>query len=209
MYRLSTALLVVAAVALVGGSARADFIPWSYSWSADPQVSNGTGGGINFFPTSGSNTGSQSMPNGVVLVAFAPNGTDPQSLNNAPYNLSLHLTDTTSGTSADLPFSGTLSGDLLKGSVVNAFTSPLTQTATLGGNLYTVTAGFYNPPGAPGSGVQGSLGANVVVSAPGGGPVVDVPEPGGLVLGGVAVLALGGWCWRERRRLRNAAPTTA
>ncbi|HYT93800.1 MAG TPA: hypothetical protein VEL76_34085, partial [Gemmataceae bacterium] len=155
MYRLSTALIATIAF-LVGTSARADFIPWSYTWTADPQVSDGAGAGIGFFTTAaGTISTSKDVAGGVVLQAFAPDSSPGHVLNDAPYNVAMHITDKVSGIAGDFAFSGKLSGDINAGSVTNVFNAPETQSLTLGQNAYAVTIGSYVPPGSPSSNVWG------------------------------------------------------
>jgi hypothetical protein len=210
MYRLFT-FLIATTVFFIGTSARGDLVPWTYSWSANPGVSDGAGAGINFSTTSGSASGSWHLSGGIVMQPFTPDSSS-HVLNNAPYNMTLHITDSASGVSGDFGFTGTLSGDISAGTVTNTFNAPVSQSQTLGKNVYAVTAGFYSPPGSPASGVLGGLGADVLVTGPQGTtppPVTDAPEPSGLVLGSAALLLLGGWCWRQRRRHWNISPTAA
>jgi hypothetical protein len=64
----------------------------------------------------------------------------------------------------------------------------------------------YTPPGPPSQEQTGSISARVEVTLRDGPPdITDVPEPGSLVLGGLALSVLGGAAWRKRRLMKQAA----
>jgi PEP-CTERM motif len=196
--------LALGLLLVLGTIARAEPI-WSYSWSSSPGVvtsDDGSLGKVTLTPASGGPfTGS--VNSGPGILAATLDATGPASgaavFTNQGYGLTMHLTDNASHTSADLNFSGAFSGTL--GStfaLTNSFKSPLTESVTLGGNLYNVTVGLYVPP-QPGK--AGSLGANVSVTGSGQPPPVvhSVPEPTSLVLAGLGLSALGLRCWRRLR----------
>src|SRR5262249_10852271 len=133
----------------------------------------------------------------------------------------LVLTDTASKQAATMKFNGFFSGTVsaTSANIGNTFTAPLSQTATLGGHVYTVNLGNYAPPGPPTASNAGSIRAHVGVaqfsppspppppppptgSGGGGTPSPNAPEPSTLLLSclGLAGLGLAGW-----RKRRNAA----
>src|SRR5262249_52064437 len=115
------------------------------------------------------------------------------------YTLTLSLTDSTSGATGTLTFTGKLSGSFSKDSanITNQFNSPLQQQLFLGANTYTVTIGPYSPPGPPDSTNLGSIAAHVDVSPTVG--VAAVPEPSTLLLGLCGLTGAGAFSWRKRR----------
>ncbi len=108
-------------------------------------------------------------------------------------------------TSSSVTFSGYFNGTLTADSsnVQLTFTSPTTQTVSLGGNSYLVTMGTYTAPGPPGISNAGSLNAFVTVT-PGTGTISSsTPEPTALMLAGLALPCLGLAGWRKRRGKRG------
>ena len=197
--------LALGLLLVLGTVARAEPI-WSYSWSASPGTLNsddGSLGKVTLTPASGGPfTGSVNSGPGILAATVGATGPGSGTavFSNQGYGLTMHLTDAASNTSADLKFGGAFSGTL--GStfaLTNSFTSPTTQSVTLGGNLYNVTVGLYVPP-QPGK--AGSIGANVTVNGSGQPPVVNnVPEPTSFVLASLGLSALGLRCWRRYRKL--------
>jgi hypothetical protein len=215
----STGRLAAVAVALfwfTTGNAQAD-PSWSYSWERGPATidsdSPGTGG-VSLAPFAvGSKTGSQFI-NGLTFTTFSSATTTPDHFTNAIYFLTLHLTDLGSGATGSVTFDGKFNGDLTAtaASLTQTYTSPLSETITLGANDYKVTVGPSPVLSAPNSTVVTTLGAQVDVSAHtsaggsgdgsggagGSGGVAATPEPASLVLAGLAAPLLG-WSWKRRR----------
>ena len=87
--------------------------------------------------------------------------------------------------------------------------SLVSQSATLGGHVYSVSLGSFAPPGPPTASNAGSISAHVGVDEvpdpppPGPpGPTGNAPEPSTLLLSclGLSGLAMAGWRkWRARR----------
>ncbi len=198
MHRLSTVLGAAVAVFFFSGlSALADFIPWSYTSSIGPALIPSDGG-----PSSGINatgvTTSPTFPNstdGVLLATFAPFGSPSAKFTNSPFNITMTITDQTSGASKDIPLSGFFTGTLNTGGsdLDTKLNKPVAQTVTIGKNEYTVAFGLYTPP-SPGK--SGSIGANVIVV--GSGPPI-VPEPASVLLATMGLSALGLRCWWRRK----------
>ena len=202
--------LFTSAVALLismGGSLRADFISWTYSWQRDPiSVAADSPG------TGGVSLTSEALPKNAVgssdivatnLRIFSSASADApdQLVTGGAYTLSLTLTDDASGTAGTLTFTGKLSGTFSSNNslITNVFNSPTVQSLTLGGNTYTVTIGPYSPPGPPTASNAGSIAAHVDVVAGDTIGVQDVPEPSTMLLAGLGGLSFLGAAWRKRR----------
>ncbi|HWG41415.1 MAG TPA: hypothetical protein VN688_01420 [Gemmataceae bacterium] len=190
----------------------AGLIPWSYQWNADPIVinanpfgpNNPSTGGITLIPSAITVTGGlpavalgNSNIVAVNLTTFNfssnPSG-QPDHFNNSPYNLNVTLTDIASHAARTLNFRGLFNGTLSNSSanITTTFTSPTTQSAVLGHNLYTVNLTSYTPPGPPSANNVGTIGAHVDVHP------VEAPEPPALLLAGTGLAGTVG-CWLRRR----------
>jgi hypothetical protein len=196
-----------------GSRARAEDVTWSYSWSGTAEVLNDKGGGVKFHLGSGTLTNNQNGVTAALLEAFGPSG----NIVNGKYSLSVHLVDTATSKFTDLSFGGVLNGPTNLG-LQNTFSAPVARVGAVGANNFGVIIGLYSAPGPTGSGVQGVLGTNVVVTPSGGGgtggtgatgggtkPPSQVPEPTAMSLsaiGGIGIaLAL---FFRRRLNLRVA-----
>jgi hypothetical protein len=205
----SSTISVVAALALTlvaQANLRADFVSWSYNWTpstlgiaADPP---GTGGlSLTGEQTKNADGTSDVVVTNIRAFSSAPR-TNPDHITHGAYTFTLVLTDNASHASATMHFSGVFSGSFSASSanVVNSFTGPISETATLGGNTYVVTIGNYAPPGPPTASNAGSIAAHMAVNE-----IVrtgNAPEPSTLMLSWMGLFGIGAASWR---RLRLAA----
>jgi hypothetical protein len=220
MNRLSTrfASLVAALALLHAGQARADFTNWTYQWGSGPVVSGGTGNVSFVMGPSGDGTTLQPIQVASVTSTSTALGTakSPADVYQAPNNtfdLKLTLKDNSNSTNGTLDFTGTLNGSLTQdptSSLSLNWNNP-SQTLNLSAHSFAVTmlqspATVHGPGGPP-----TLLTANIAVSNTtgggtnngNGGGVATVPEPSGLVLGGLASTLGLGW-WRRRARVAAA-----
>ena len=157
------AALVVAA-SVFAAPARADLVPYSYSWTpSSPSVAATTGSGSLTLSSESALSvvgDTDVVATNVKTVSVALAGT-PATFSNAGYTLSMWLKDDVSGQTTTLDFTGLFNGTVSAGSahVTNAFTGLTTQTVTLGLNQYTVTMNSYLPPGPPSANNVGAIGA--------------------------------------------------
>jgi hypothetical protein len=198
----ASALLAFLALA---DQARADFIPWSYSFSSSPgSVSaDGGAGSIHILPSSGTGVNGIKDILAAQLQTIAANPPAAQAnFTNAAYSLTVTLHDGASGQSGSLTFGGHLGGWFKPStaSITNKFNNPITQQLTLGQDLYVVTIGSFSSPGGSSSGTFGRIGADVLVSGPGTTPPRAAPEPGTLALAALGASALAARQWWQRRR---------
>jgi hypothetical protein len=203
--RRSTPLAALALLLCAVANARADFIQWSYNWDISPisVLSDSGNGSVSFTnqPTQTAEGSSDTVATNLKANSLAAPAT-PDTLNSTGnYALTLQLTDTASGQSGTLTFSGKLGGSFSKDSanITNTFNSPTQQTLFLGSNSYTVTIGPYSPPGPPDSTNLGSIAAHVDVSS----LIIQgtSPEPSTLLLGLFGVTGAGAISWRKRRMM--------
>jgi hypothetical protein len=193
-------------------SVRADLRSWTYNWEPGSTKLPADAGGSGWIAltdeSSKSATGfSNTVVTNIRAFSSAPQSA-PDQFNHAGYTFTLNLRDNASLASGGLTFSGFFSGSLTgnNANIKNTFTSPTTQTLTLGGNTYTVTMGTYTPPGPPGAVNAGSLNA-LVTGTPGngGGGVNGVLEPSTLTLAVLALPVAGLLRWRRWKS--NAMPS--
>jgi hypothetical protein len=195
--------LYAAAIALclfAGGQARADLINWSYNWTPSATQINAdtpSQGFITLSPSAGGTTTGDSfiVATNIQTVSNASPST-PATFTNAPYSLTLTITDGDSNQTGNLTFNGQFNGVLSNKSaiIMNDFLGQTTQSATIGNHLYTVKVGPFAPPGPPTAQNPGSISALASVT------VSDVPEPSTLLLSGMCMSLCGaGWWWRRGR----------
>jgi hypothetical protein len=199
---------------VVAAQARADFIPWSYSWSSSPgSVSaDGAAGSIHILPGSGTGLNGIKDILAAQLQTVAANPPVTQAnFTNAGYSLTVTIHDGASGQSGSLTFGGTLGGWFTSAtaSITNKFNNPITQELKLGQNLYAVTIGSFKSPGGSSSGTFGRIGADVLVSGAGATPPAAAPEPATLALAALGATGLAARQWWQRRRGPRAQRTSA
>jgi hypothetical protein len=205
----STAGLLCWAVA----PARAGLIPaptaqWSYNFTPSQSFvsadSPGTGT-VTFTNEPGKNaTGNSDVVVTNLRVSSTAPATSPDVLHtNGAYSFNLALTDSASGASTTMTFTGKLSGTFssANANVTNAFSGQRIQTWTApNGNVYTVSLVGYTPPGPPTATNAGSISAHITVQAQGVHIGSNSPEPSTLVLSCLGLTFAGAAAWRKRRR---------
>jgi hypothetical protein len=186
------------------GSARADLIYWSYSWSRSPSQVPADSPGTGYIALTDEGLKNAVGNTDIVATNIKVHSTAPPSapdkFTNAPYTLSLYLMDQASGVNGTLAFTGIFNGTIsaLNSNIANAFTGLVTQTLILGDNKYTVTIGPYVPPGPPASTSSGSIGTHATVKVES--IISEMPEPSTLILATAALPLLSLAVWS---RLRN------
>src|SRR5262249_5536308 len=141
-------LAVMAVGSSIGPPARADF---SYSTVPTPAVTTADGGTksvVFMLSANGSATGSSdiNLTSSIGLSAAEPG--NPSTFSNKPFSVALTLTDTSSGTSGNFTFSGTISGTMstAAANLTVTYNTPLSATQTLGSNTYTVSVASGTAP---------------------------------------------------------------
>jgi hypothetical protein len=202
-----TLLWVSFALLLPLSEARADLIPWMYNWSRSPAQIHADAPGTGYITLTDESSRFARGDSNIVATNLKTYSTatieNKDVFTNKTYNLTLHLTDAASSDTASLTFTGRIDGWLTAQSsyLRNTFTGQVTQSVTLGANVYTVTMDGYTPPGIPGSVNSGSISAKATVTVEA--IVAQVPEPGALFLAGVgAGLLVAARRRRQRQRER-------
>jgi hypothetical protein len=216
---------------------------WTYNFSPNPPGANtlnadSPGTGVVTFTNAGTSSpitgASDLVVSNIYTSSLAlPSNPDKISGSNGNYGFSMVLTDSASGQSAILNFTGTLSGSFSGGdpkagiggnaNLANLFTggsggNGATVSAdgktitfapiTLGANSYVVKIDSYTPPTAP------PLSASDPPALPGAigahvdvfsatGGIAKVPEPSSLLLAGLGLTLAGAASWRRRRSLAS------
>lgn len=203
---------------LVGASARADLLQWGYNWAPSAMKITADGGGSGYLTLTNQPSISATGTSNTVITNLRDFSTastaTPDTFTHAAFSFTLQLEDLASHATGTATFAGFFSGTLTANSanILANFTSPMTQTLTVGGNTYTVTLGTYTPPGPPGSTANaGSLNAVITPTAGNGGGHTSgggsSPEPSTLVLVSLAFpyFGLAGWRRRKQRTRASAA----
>jgi hypothetical protein len=209
MTRFRVPAVGIALVILLAGAApaRADLILWNYDWSRSPTDVFADAPGNSYIALTDEQIKSAVGDSDIVATNLRTYSTappsEPDTFTAKPYVLSLFLQDVASGMSGTLVFTGQFDGTLssLSANIKNTFTGKTTQSIQLGNNIYTASVGPYAPPGPTDATNAGSISAHAMVTVQS--VIQDVPEPGTLVLAGLAAPAGLMW-WRRRRSLPAA-----
>ncbi|CAN5302878.1 hypothetical protein BH11PLA2_BH11PLA2_31760 [soil metagenome] len=195
------------------GRAAAEPIPvaWSYRKPFNEiTFPIGATGGLTF-----PNTEFQSFTSDQTILASkissysVARDSEPDLLLAQTYGFTLDIRDDASGEIARLQYQGNISGEFWRTgtNLSNEFRGESMQTATLGGNLYTVSLGDFQSPTGYGDSQAGGFYANVRINEasesttiPNVSPNVT-PEPATLILAGVGLAGTG----FLRIRRRNAS----
>jgi hypothetical protein len=203
----------VGLLCLAGTPAWASPIPtpvaWTYNFTpSSPFVSSDSGSGSVSFtnePTKNATNSSDVVVTNLRDSSTA-SATNPDTLTTSgAWKVSLTLTDTASGQSDTMTFTGKLGGTFsaTNSNITNTFTGQTSYTWTASnGNQYTVTLSGYTPPGPPTASNAGSISAHVTVvpGNGGGGGISSTPEPSTLMLSCLGLGFAGLTSWRKRRR---------
>jgi hypothetical protein len=183
-------------------------VQWTYNFTpSQPFVSaNAPGSGTVSFtnePTKGASNSSDVVVSNLRDSSTAT-ATNPDSFGSgAAWKVGLTLTDTASGASTTMYFTGKLGGTFSasNSNITDTFTGKTSYTWTApSGNQYTVTLTGYTPPGPPTASNAGSISAHVTVTPAGGTISGGTPEPSTLVLSCLGLGFAGLGAWRKRRR---------
>ena len=196
--RYAPAVLLGTALLGLAAPARADQIPWSYSWSRTPNViyaDGSTASYVTLSDASQTETPGAAGPiqaTNVFTYGGSPNG-PPAEFTDKPFTLTLNLFDPTVAQPGSVSFAGDLFGYLTptNGHITTFYAGPTTKSLTLGKHLYTITLDAYSPSGPDCTTPQVTAVASISVQT--------LPEPTAAVLAGLA-LSAGGLFWLRRRR---------
>lgn len=183
-------------------------VGWSYNFTPSQSFvsADSPGSGTVSFTNEPTKTATNSSD--VVVTNLRVSSTamadSPDSLSkNGAWKVGLTLTDSATGQSTTMNFSGQLSGTFsaANSNITNAFTGQTSYTWTANnGDQFKVSLVGFTPPGPPSASNAGSIAAFVQVT-PGvhtGG--TGTPEPSTLVLSGLGLSFAGLASWRKRRR---------
>jgi hypothetical protein len=196
------------ALLLTTPCARAELIPWMYSWSSTPGVVHADTPGSSYITLTDEPLAVVVGDSDIVatnLRTFSTaSPTSPDHFTHANYSLSLFLFDPASHQSTTIVFSGYLDGTLSESSsnIANTFTGVTAETVQLGQHLFMASALSYTPPGIPGSVNGGSISGHIMIKV----EAVMTPEPGALTLSGLGLALLG---VARLRRKRSASQREA
>lgn len=216
-----TALLI--AVTLLPLAARAEPI-WGYRSPTNTSVQTpGEAAGLSFPNTPWADAPAAGPITAIPVVSWsAAPIASPDRVDGEFYTFDLEVKDHASGLSGTLEFAGVLTGALWKDgvSLTNTFVGPTALDLDLGASRYTVALDAFEAPTGFGEGKAGRITADVTVTAlgdpalpaegetdPAAAPpeptAAQTPEPGSVVLIGMALVAGAGWA-----RVRRPTPPT-
>ena len=132
-------------VMLSGTAVRADFIPWTYNWTRNPIAVGADAGGTGGIALTNEPVNHAVGASDIVATELrtfsSASASTPDTFTNAPFSLTLALTDDGSHQTGSLTFNGVFNGSFSSGSanITASWTGSTTQTVTLGSDSYTVT----------------------------------------------------------------------
>jgi hypothetical protein len=210
------AIVSAAGLLCLGGTpAWADPTPspdvnWTYNFTpAQASVASNTGTGTVTFtnePTKAATNTSDVVVTNLRVNSIAPSGTPDSFTSGGAWKVGLVLTDSGSGNSTTMTFSGKLGGtwSANNANVSNTFTGTTSYAWTdpSNGDTFKVNLVGYTPPGPPTASNAGSIAAFVQVTPGngGGGTTAGTPEPSTLVLSFLGLGCAGLTTWQKRRR---------
>ncbi len=205
----AAALLCLGGTPAWAGQGTTD-VNWTYNFTpGQASVASNTGTGTVTFtnePTKAATNSSDVVVTNLRVNSIAPAATPDSFTSGGAWKVGLQLTDTSSGDSTIMTFSGKLGGTWSSNNsnVTNTFTGTTSYTWTdpKNGDKFVVSLVGYTPPGPPTASNAGSIAAFVQVTPgnTGGGHGSGTPEPSTLVLSFLGLGFTGLTTWRNRRR---------
>lgn len=201
-----TALLGAALLSLGASAARADPIPWYYSWSRTPDVIHADNSTASYVALSPGSQAEQTPTSSTIQAANVfhygdgPNG-PPAGFSGGPsdqFTLTLKIYDPSVPNPGSVTFTGEILGYLTptNSHIQTFYTGVTTKSLTLGKHLYTISLSTYAPSGEDCATGQVTAIATVTVQT--------LPEPASVVLAGMALPAAFYWL---RRRGKQGTPS--
>jgi hypothetical protein len=184
-------------------------VNWTYNFTpAQAAVYSDSGSGTVTFtnePTKSATNSSDVVVTNLRVNSVATADHADTLTTSGAWKVGLVLTDSATGNSDTMTFSGKLSGTFsaTNSNVTNTFTGTTSYTWTdpKNGDTFKVNLVGYTPPGPPTASNAGSIAAFVSVT-PGNGTISGngTPEPSTLVLACLGLSFAGLTTWRKRRR---------
>lgn len=190
-------------------AARADLIPWTYTWSRSPTEVRADAPGTGYVQLTDEGATTTRGESDIVatnLKTFSTATDGNRDVFTAkPYSLTLTIVDTASGERGAMTFTGQIDGWLTAESSMlrNTFTSVTAGELTLGGNRYSASIGPFAQPGHPRASNTGSIVSTVTIDVQA--IVQQLPEPATLVLSGVGGVLLAASRLRASHKRRAGA----
>ncbi len=210
---LAAGLLCLAGTPAWASPSTSPDVGWTYNFTpAQSFVPSDSGSGSVSFtnePTKSATNSSDIVVTNLKVSSTAPSSSpDSFTSSGGHWSVGLQLTDTASGASTTMTFTGQLGGTFsaTNANVTNTFTGQTSYTWTApNGDTYKVSLVGYTPPGPPTASNAGSIAAYVQVTPAGGdngggGSPSSTPEPSTLVLSCLGLGFAGLASWRKRRR---------
>ena len=202
-------LFAIALALFVGsGTAWAGPVTWSYNFTPSANFLLGDAGTNQIdFTNQGAVTTTGSSD--IVATNMSIHNGLSDTFTGKEYIMQMNLTDGANSTT--LNFKGLVNGTIVNGNPVltNTFESPVSQTATLGVDTFTVTMNSFVSPNPfnpdPSKVTKGAIGFHVDVNGgeppPPPPPTNDVPEPSTMLLSVLGLAGVGYKAWRRMRQV--------